>query len=214
MRELEVDATRHPRAASYLAQLPRGLNTYPECVGKGSIVRTYCDALRERNTRAASLPAPLAAWLIEPPPFGSWVSEVQSRALSHILFDELGYSDAAALRWTFERNVELLGGRAYRALSFVAFPELLLRGAGIRWNQFHRGTELSASTVGAEHFVNLRFPANLFDALTVRAFGEALRAVMTISRAKQVDIVVEAVSSRSARYRVDWARRSTPPPGW
>ncbi|MCZ7677693.1 MAG: hypothetical protein M5U28_02505 [Sandaracinaceae bacterium] len=158
-----MDPERFPSAAAYLARLPEGLASHPQCVVKASVLRDVADARPLGPDDLAALPGPVAQLVREPPPVSSWVPEVHALVAMiairdrHFAPGEIGLS--AYEEWTYERNKKLLARPLYRALFLLLSPERLLRNVGNRWAMFRRGSRLELVERSASSAtVRLSFP--------------------------------------------------------
>ena len=110
------------------------------------------------------------------------------------------------LVWARDRNRALFRNPAYRILMAVSSPATLLRGATMRWSNWHRGSTLEVegiTDVGVRAL--LRFPPGLFDDLMLRVFGEAFsRGWSSRTRRRPPSSSVELVEPGVARFLVSW----------
>lgn len=189
----------------YLAGLPAGLDSFPECLAKGSVLRSTL-LQQPIEELAARVPAPLKALVTDPPVDSEWISEARFVALYHAVADVRGYSDAEVLAWARERNRALFRNPAYRILMAVSSPGTLIRGAAMRWSNWHRGTSLEIEGIQDEGVrALLRFPEGLFDTTMLRVFGEAFAAGLELARAPSPSTTVELDAPGVARYLCTWA---------
>ena len=192
-----------PGYEKYVASIPGGLDAYPAAQAKGTLVRSAL--LDQPREVLRALPSPVRRWVEDPPLDNDWVSETEYCALVHALGEARRWSEPEILAWSRERNRDLLSGPLYRILMTVATPEALLRHAGIRWANFHRGstlTFLGFADDGAR--VGLAFPRRIFDPLMLRCFGEAFRASLEIAHARKPVVLLEEIGDGFARYRAHW----------
>ena len=71
----QIDMRDAPRLGAYLAQLPAGLDSHPECTAKASVVRKVYEFARDNPL--VGLPEPLQRLLDEPLPSSTWVPQAQ-----------------------------------------------------------------------------------------------------------------------------------------
>lgn len=188
----------------YLASLPAGLDSFSDCLAKGSVLRS-CLIQQPVEEIAARLPAPLRPLVTDPPVDSEWLSEVRFVAIYYAICDVRGYSDAELRVWARDRNRALFRNPAYRILMAVSSPGTLLRGASMRWSNWHRGSSLEIEGILDEGVrALLRFPANLFDATMLEVFGEAFVAALELARAPSPAVRVELAAPGLARYLVSW----------
>ena len=188
----------------YLAGLPAGLDSFPECLAKGSVLRSTL-VQQPIDELLARLPDALRPLVKDPPVDSEWMSEVRLVATYLAITDIRGYGDADVLVWARDRNRALFRNPAYRILMAVSSPATLLRGAAMRWANWHRGSVLEIEgilDVGVRAV--LRFPPGLFDDLMLKVFGEAFVAGLELARAPSPVATVEQVEPGLARYLVSW----------
>ncbi len=197
--------TLAPRMTAYLAQLPAGVDSYPDVLEKASVYREYlvgvdCEALRR------VLPPPLLPMIDAPPPSSAWVSEVHVAAFFLALSDTLG-EEAAFLELAYRANRRLLGGPMYRLLFSLLGPRTILKGAQSRWGHFHRGVTMHVAFADDERgaTVRLTFPPKLLVPLLFRSYGEAFRAAAEVAGAKDASVRIEAHGDGYVRFAIDWA---------
>jgi len=75
-----------PRLAEYVARLPEGLRSFPECRAKASLLRALLEARGERPlTLSAHAPRELVDLVRHPPMPSDWISEVHYVAVHHLI---------------------------------------------------------------------------------------------------------------------------------
>ena len=187
----------------FVAGLPDGLDSYPQALAKGSLVRSAL--LDQPREVLAALPPPLRPWVDDPPFDNHWVSEARFGALVHAIAERRGFGEAACVAWTRRRNVALLSGPLYRVLMGADSPAAMLRRIELRWTHFHRGSTLAFegfSDDGAR--LSLAFPAGIFDRLLLRSGGAAIAAALEVANARGVVVELEHAAEGFARYRARW----------
>lgn len=193
-------------ASSYIDQLPRGLESYPQCEARLDAFREFLDQV------------PRSAWderfavAIEPhlsKGAKAWVPEVLCSTIIMMTRDQLD-DEASLTAAVYDANVRLFRSPLFRGLMLVMSTTLVVMGAAKRWSAFHRGSELEitewerSSHHNVAH-VELRHPPGLFLGIHHRVFGEALRAAAVLNRARSVDVELMTYDSR-AQYRVAYVR--------
>jgi hypothetical protein len=205
-RETVEGMTHLARVEAYLSSLPGGLFAYPECQAKGILVRSLASEEIYAGA-AARLPAPLRQ-LVEEQPIGSeWIPEVQFEALTYALADVCGQDDDDILAAVRGRDRRMFESSTYRMLMVGSSPAALLRGADLRWANWHRGSTLEVEGI-ADNGVSLavRFPRGLFDGLHLRVFGESFLAALELSQARSPRVDIVEAGAGYARYRAAWER--------
>jgi hypothetical protein len=201
----QVDAARFPCVAEYLAGLPEGLDSHPDCLAKASLYRSLLDGRSLRGADVATLPDPMRKLIEDPPPISTWIPEVHSHSVMLAVCD-LCFADVDAFaRYAYVTQRRLFEGRLYRALFRFAAPPMLLRGAALRWGGFHRGSQLLVESMQAERAtIRLRHPPHLYDAISRRGLREGLRAILGLTRATNAAIEELDASPTGARVQVSW----------
>jgi hypothetical protein len=198
------EAAGLPRFEQYVAGLPEGLASFPECLAKGSVLRS---TLLQQPVEeiAARLPPELRPLVLDPPVDSEWMSEAKFVAIYHAVADVRGYSDADVRTWARDRNRALFRNPAYRILMAVSSPATLIRGAAMRWSNWHRGSLLEVEgilDVGVRAV--LRFPPGLFDDLMLASFGEAYVTALELARAAAPVASHELLEPGVARFLLSW----------
>jgi hypothetical protein len=188
----------------YLAPLPRGIDAYPQCQAKGSIVRAYL--MSKPLVPDGSEPAALRKTLEHPVLAASWVPEVHFLAIALLIRQRFFTSDAAFLHWVRELNAELFRSALYRVMMFVASTRMMTTGATRRWRQFHLGTDLEVTHGdGPSADLAFRFPSHLFLPLHVSLFSSAVEAALEAAGAKGCRTVSLSMPSAGvAKTRIEW----------
>jgi len=196
-------ASEGPSFERYVASLPGGLDAYPSAQAKGTLVRSVLEEQPREVLEA--LPPALRRWVDDPPLESDWVREAALCALLHAVTEARGWREHAILDWARERNRELFSGPLYRLLMVVATPEALLRHAGMRWSNFHRGSSLTFqgfSDDGAR--LGLVFPVGLFDPLILRVYGAVFGVALELAHARAPVVALEEAGDGFARYCARW----------
>lgn len=163
-------ATPKGALEAYLCRLPDGLDSYPDCVVKGSVVREFLEG-HDMTRLRARLPAPLGE-LATP---GSavvtrWLPEVHFHAamlaVTELFFD----SDEAFIEDAYQRNRRLLAGPLYRMLTkFLSVDRIGSMGRMV-FHQLHRGIELEYRAGDPARWA-LHYPPHLLPELVARCYA-------------------------------------------
>jgi len=199
---------------AYLADLPRGLDAYPEFVQKASIYRqVFSRGLSDKLTPI--LPPPLAGLLTEPLPVSTWVPEVQVNALMIALFENMYRGDEAQfIEDGLETARKLFRSPLYRTMMMLISPAVIVSRASSRWDALHRGIQLCASMssdAGASFRVD--FPSRLVPRVVALTYTSAFHAALEAAGAKEVRCSLTSLTPEQATYQATWrARSSSMPP--
>lgn len=189
----------------YLDALPHGLDSYPECQMKGSVVRIIVSRLPASSI--GELPRPLARWIEAPPLPTEWVSEVHATALVVYAARVVYGSDEALVQRAYEDNYALLDSLTYRILFRFVGAQRLLPQTAARWSMFHRGTELTVIEQrdprrGAT--VRLRTPPKHVPSVMARVYGVGFKAALEIAGGRNVQMDVLPVDVNTIDFRGRW----------
>jgi hypothetical protein len=193
-----------PRVEAYLASLPRGLASYPECQFKGDSLDAW---LRQTPTHdVAHLVSPQLAELLDRDrPVPVWVPEVQANALYLAIRDAHFVDDATYLAHARESNRAVLDTPFNRVIFWAASPRAILRSAGLRWGSLHRGTAIEVrSARDSSVEIGLSFPRGLFPELVLRATALGIAAALENTGARDAEVHLRDVEPTSALFAARW----------
>lgn len=203
MHPSRVDPARHPALAHYLAGLPHGLDSHPECAAKASLTRQILAA--RPLELADDLPSVLLDLAAHPPPTSAWIPEVHHRALLMLLYDQEFRSLEAYERFTYEMQLRLWSSRLYAVLLRWTSAPRLLSSVSQRWAQLRRGTTLRCERIEeAGATAVLEFPQGLYDEIGIVGVTAGFRAVMAMSSRHESEVRLLERSDRGARWSVSW----------
>lgn len=191
-----VDAVRFPTLAAYLAQLPRGLESHPQCQAKGSQIRSALEG-HDLGEDAAGLPDPIRELFDVLPPATAWVPMVYSDAVFHAVCDRFYPTEEEMLAWCHRRTMDMVRSPMYRRLVAVAGPKVFFRIADRVFFLFERGSELSIELGEREARIQVEHPANLHSRLNHLGNVAVTEAIVEITGGREPRC--ELVDSRSTR---------------
>ena len=169
---------------AYVASLPDGLDSYPDCVVKGSVVRVFGDRLEPEVLD--NLPAEVRELSRNPPQMNEWVPFAKVAGLAHGVRDQVFIGDDDGLRVWFAGGMEsVLSSPMYRILLSLTSPVRIARTSERRWSAFNRGVTRKCLAVfenGARGEV--RYPPYLIDELLAEAFVQSFERALALSRAR------------------------------
>ncbi len=194
----------YQRLDDYLAALPEGLASFPECRVKASLFRAALASYPLRAPRQG-LPGPLVRLFDSPPPVTEWLPEVVSVAAHYAIADAQELNDDAAVDWMYRTNRQLAQSRLYRAVTAVASPRLALRGAKMAWGMIRKGTNLSVELDDDSARITITHPEGVWTELVHRATGAGFRAVLESSRGTDVRVKLAVSRADRAIYDCTWA---------
>lgn len=204
-----LDPERFPSLVAFLESLPHGLDSYPECTAKASMVLNLADDRPPSPEDLAALPPPLRRMSEHRPPVSSWISEVHSHAMMLALFDR-GFNDLPEFgAYAYKQGAALLSGRLYAAAFKFVSPSLLIKTAALRWGMFHRGTTCRA-VQERDGFVraHIEFPQGLFGDVILTGFAEGVRAAMDLATGGGATVAFGARQPTRACIDLKWPPKS------
>jgi hypothetical protein len=173
------EASRYPRTARYLAQLPAGLASFPECEAKGSVVRKVHEFSR---MPLAGLPRPLQHQLDAPESATTWVPQCHTLALILAMVESRGLAGAQESAWIREAATHLFSSPMYQILMWAATPRMVFKAANVRWRAFFRGNTLTSHVEAREATVYLDAPTGLFNHDLALVFVDVIHAAVNYTR--------------------------------
>ena len=198
-----------PTVDEYLAGLPEGIDSYPEAMVKGSVVRAHCvhPAFLEVQ-RDERMPRESVRLIDDPPTRTTWVREAHFNALMAGLYEH-GFRASggypAYQAWVCDQSRRLFETKLYRVLFAVLSPERLLAATALRWSAFHQGSTLALVGRLPKAFeVEMRFPARLYPPASLHGFSGAFRAALLAAGGDVTSIEWTLVSPSIARWLVQW----------
>ncbi|MEM6993057.1 MAG: hypothetical protein AAF721_21270, partial [Myxococcota bacterium] len=197
--------TRFRCLEAYLARLPKGLDSYPQCTAKASLLGMALESAE--LAEESSLPDALRSVFAAPPPVSTWVPEVVFNAATVAAYDWAfgGKAVGAFEQRVCDFNLALFRKPLYRILYAFISPTRLAKESAKRWPAFHRGTSLRIVELAeGKGVLELEFPEHLFDPLVLRAFKSAWRASLLATGAEQVRSLLDDATTSTARYVVRW----------
>lgn len=198
-----IDETRFPTLASFVARLPNGLASYPQCKIRGSLVHSMLQT-RTIERPEQGLPEELVELIRHPPVYSAWVPQVHGRAILRVVYDEHFAAPERYATWAYESQKKLFSGPLYRILFWGISPERLMRMAVTRYEHFHVGVSMTLQAGPKGGAAMLRYPPDLFDSLDHLATLEGFRAALELAGAAKVRTEVAENDASSARLIVEW----------
>jgi hypothetical protein len=205
-----IDPTRFPETTRYLATLPKGLDSYPECEVKSSVLREMIEGTD--RTLVPQLPDEVRQLVENPPPVNVWVSEAKLNVLLRASIEDLSRRTKdrdAMMDKAFTSTQKLLSGPAYKILFMLLSPERLLVGVDKRWAALRRGTGIErvedGPRVAGAARLRVHFPDHLYDREILRVRGASLRAAIACAGAKSAAVELEVRDAGTADFVVTWS---------
>ncbi|MBV1857718.1 MAG: hypothetical protein KUG77_04840 [Nannocystaceae bacterium] len=195
----------YPRLGMYLRALPDGVDSYPECLAKASLIRLMTEILSVKVDEARMPPA-IADLFRHPPPNNTWIPEVHSVAAHLALFDASGVREAALLGTAAELSWKMASSPMYQVLAYFTSPQRLLAGAAKRWEALHQGLPLTieADNENKTAQIEMTHAPYLWNSLAHDWTAASWGPLLTMSRAQRGTIVVRRSTTTGATFDVDW----------
>lgn len=201
-----MSETRFPAVQRYTEQLPEGLDSYPQCRAKASLLRGMV-ASRPQVGSTEGLPSDVTELLRSPPPVNTWIPETLFNAAALAIYDrEFGGDNLEGFEhWVYQINRDIFRKPLYRVLFLLISPRRLLINVARRWGAFHRGSNLTLlESTDDEARLRLEFPPYVFSEEMIYAFGGAWRAAADTAGAYGARSDLERTSESVAEYHVRW----------
>lgn len=199
-----VRSAAFPRVRRYLARLPHGLDSYPECTARASVHRAFTESCSLRGFAWGQLQPELATLLRSRIAPDAWVSQVASLALVLAVADHLQLDDERAVTWFRDCNLSMLSSSAYSSQLSLASPHELVQRGAARWAMLHRGVGFGVVSRERGADATVTFPPYLYDDLLLRGQGDGFRTALAMSNAHDCTYQIVRATPRSCEYRFDW----------
>ncbi|MBK6512604.1 MAG: hypothetical protein IPM79_37255 [Polyangiaceae bacterium] len=197
-----MDERTFPIAAAYVARLPAGLASHPDCQVKGSVLRGLLDST-PIAFETPGLPGELADLVRTPPLPSDWIPEVHFNALMLAHEDRIPHD--IFREWVYSRNRKLLSSNLYRMLFFLITPQRLFMGMANRWKAFRRGTELVMRDHGKNHAnVEVRYPLRLYELHALTNLTVAVTAALDAAGGQDTSVRLLSHDDRTAQIAATW----------
>lgn len=192
------------RTRAYVKDLPRGIDSYPECRSKGHVWKNILQ-LTDTRSLVGKVPEQLPVVLDSAILASSWIPAVQSFAAHLVLRDCLFGSDDAICEHFRSVDRCLLGGPVYRAMFALATPMLAVKAADRRFATMFQGITLQANAERDGHVtLDLCYPPLLLPSLVGRLYLVAFEVAIELAGGKQIVGNVLRHGSTSARHEITW----------
>jgi hypothetical protein len=194
---------RFPSMANYLGLLPSGLDSYPHCQVKASLLHSLKTDL-PIDTLVPSLPTALQEIVTQPPPVSSWIPEVYFRSLLRVSFDSFFRDRRKYVAWGYEAQRRVLSSPLYRPLFMVMSTERGFRLASSRWENFHKGVALQVQMGASCGRIVFEFPAQLLTLFDLEVTMCGIRVAIELIGARDVQVSELTESATSMSGLVSW----------
>ncbi len=198
-----VDPHRFPSLSAYLARLPEGLDSYPECQTKGSMIRSALEG-HDFTQDLDGLPPRLVELVTDPPPPTRWLPLVYGDSVFHMVCDRFYPSEEAVLDWTYQRTVAMAKNRMYRKLVTVAGPGFLLKISSKVHGLFERGTETRTEVDDHQARIELSHPPHVHSRLNHYSNVGMLRGILEITGGANPHCEMRHSNAAGAVFECRW----------
>lgn len=163
----------HPRLSRYLASLPQGVDSHPECTVRAATMHAALDLLDLED--AEGLPGPVREVVLDPPHRSRHIPEVHNLAFFTWLRDERFEGDEGYLTFTDAVFHRFYAMPLYRLAFMMGRPDQIASASTRIWGWIRSGTSLELVSRGEAHVdLRVRYPDQLFDALHARVLARGL----------------------------------------
>lgn len=197
--------TKFPSLTEYIDKLPNGLDSYPECEQKGSVLRALLSMWPELPTLAPDLPPVLGRLVTEPPPPNLWVPECHGMALWALSCDVVCNNEVAKyIEFSRKGNRALLSNPIYRIIFGVLGARLTVRAIATAWSTFHRGMNIEVELSARGGTFSLNYPSQLLSEPHAHGYSTAFVEALIIAGYSDARVDVESWTPTKTAYRCTW----------
>lgn len=196
-----------PLVEQFLAKLPEGVASYPQCQSRGTTLGRLVDRL-EVVAPAGGLP-PEVECILRDPPRGPWIPTAPYLA-ALVAIREMKCpvgpeGDAMFHRELEQTSREIYGSARFRVMFFLASPSRMLSAAARRWEGFYRGTSLAVIDQQPTSAVaSLRHPPHLSHNFADVGWGQAIAVALESSGASGCSFELERPSASKLLIHLSW----------
>ena len=169
--------------SDYIASLPKGLDSYPQCKSRGALFTTYASCHAEVPLVFDDLRS-LTGLDLDAISRTGWYSTVTLHVFELLIAGRIGMS--TFLKCSERANTKMLESKLYRALTRVVSTSMLVRGAAGRWAHFHRNAPMHARIDGNAGQAYLAYPEKLYPECLALEKGLVIAAALTVSGVEDV----------------------------
>ena len=192
---------------AYLQGLPRGLQSYPECLVLAEVCECTVQTLAPVVV-SDTLPEPLRN-LITGSGQDKWRSEVVLNAALLMLRDVMLASDEAFTQWTYDDVRRIFSRPAFRVLMALLSPSLVAMGSAKRWSTFHQGSSLGVERLSAAAGRSgtkgvLKYPAGFYSGLLITRQTQSFVAAVNLTGAKNARVEVKESGPTETLFVASW----------
>lgn len=200
-------------ALAYLARLPHGTASFPECTVRASIYEPWRKELPALDLQSTSeVFSPAFATYLRSGPSDDWIPEVWASVLLELWFTGVADRDEERCRARLRRgNREVFEGPLYRAVLRVLSASLVVMGTARTWGLTRRGSSARA-TMGPRSAsprvgrVVVSHPPWLFSERQLVGFEEGFMAVGDMLKLAQQRVRRTSTELEST-FVIEWVDR-------
>lgn len=193
----------HRHLDDWLAKLPDGEHSYPQCVMKAGLLNI---ALEHRPyTPPAELPEWLRSFIEQPHAATAWVPIVHCNAYLLAQLDtDFGGRVERYLEFNYDVNRAFGKHPMYRMLYRVVSPSFLLRRGTGPLRLVYRGLGFSVSADSNSATLRITHPPELYPRCLAEGWCEAMRATLENAGARAARVHLAEHDSRVMLLRGEW----------
>lgn len=200
-----IDASLFPATAAYLARLPDGINSFPQCETR----REYNDIILKefpKDPKHPKLPPDIAKAIAFSTDKRGWVPDTHCLVHMHVVLDlHFGTPEkffARHFQWTREMTADVY----YRAAMYCVSPALTMIAAGALWSRSSRGTTAVSreGPIPKSRFFTLNFPLGMYDRFNVEAVFVSGKAIITQPSGKDIKYEIIEIGESSGTCLYTW----------
>lgn len=195
---------RYPNLEEWLAKLPDGEHSYPQCVMKAGLVNV---ALEHRTfVPPEDLPAWLRAFVEQPHTATAWVPIVHCNAYLLAQLDaDFGGSVERYLEFNYDVNRAFAESSMYRMLYRVVSPSFLLRRAADMFRLVYRGLGFAVSAHQGSATLRITHPPQLYPRCLAEGWAAAMRATLDNAGAREARVELTHHDARAMTLVGEWS---------
>ena len=192
----------------YMASLPQGLDSYPECTVRAATLISALDLLDLDSTEG--LPEPVRSLVADPPHRSRHIPEVHNLAFFSWLRDERFEGDEGYLTFTDAVFHRFYAMPLYRVAFMMGRPDQVASASSRIWGWVRQGTQLEVTGRGDGHvWLRASSPPHLFGPLHGRVLTRGLGIAYRLAHDYEgLEVSLIERTPTEIRMKVEWTEPS------
>ncbi|MCB9592654.1 MAG: hypothetical protein H6719_07970 [Sandaracinaceae bacterium] len=193
---------RYRYLREYLAALPDGLSSHPECASKATLLRSSLEG--HEDAEVDDLRPELLELYRNPPPATVWVPAVKVNAILHVIIDLYYPRREDVIEWARRRTLRMRDNPIYARILRVTSVYALFRISQQLDRLFQRGTHIQTHLGKGHARFELTHPPYLVSPINQVANVGMFEAMVEITGGADARCEMTGSSPTGATFEMTW----------